>query len=296
MYDRVNLALHVPDPRAVLDRLHVEATDTRAKDPLPTYRGHLGPFRFALRGDRLGLRGSLARFVGLGVAPHCVGALAVPALECAIGVPVGSASVGRLEVFADLRLSEPCACYLPLFLDLARHTPAWRRGRLIKFETVKRGLLFYDKAAELRVPVSGGLMRVELDWARGGLSKDFGRPVQLADLAQPEFGEWAAGEWARYYRAVVKGRELSLTVSTRHFSAQLQAIGLETLGVPNVLAQIKASRRAGHTSSSTASDWRRKVLKLATDPRFTHPSERIAEVDEAVADAFERMKGERTFP
>ncbi len=261
------VALSVPDQSRLLERLE-DAHVPRSGE----VTGRLGSLRATVYPGKAVVVGSLPRFV-YGTNARALDPAGVRGGLSAISSSAGlseaavlGAAVRRVDVAANLLLAYPPAEYARALADVPRAARLQASPGSVVFRNTVREVAFYDKGAELAakgraVPEEWAgrhVLRYELRLKRQ-LSREFGRTVRAADLAEPAFHNGLVERWRDRYATVRTRRPLRLlrATGTRELRDALALRGVEAEGGPHaVRAAIDAARASGTVEAVPASRMR----------------------------------------
>ena len=209
---------------------------------------------------------------------------------------VRAARVYRADVCVNLATRHTPDRYVDGLLDV----PRMQRlpfGDGCTFVNSRRQLAFYDKVREIKsksghVPdgLSGAhVLRYEHRLKRN-LAAQMGGPVYAEDLAAPRvFGSFVRQAVARFATVQVR-RSVVVPPITGPSAVRewLEAVGLETVGLPNVIAAIDADRASGRVDSVSASRARARARATARSPPTTATDDLMRELTLSIRGAAKR--------
>jgi hypothetical protein len=229
--------------------------------------------------------GDLFRF-----AAEVAGRLDLP-LEAVLAGPVS-----RVDLSANLRVRYPVRDYLDVLLTPHRTTRVQYGPDFLAFKNSLRELVFYDKrrkveerglghllTEEMR---SGHLLRFEVRIRRP--KREFGRPITLGLLCDPDFWEGAVERWRFHYRRVPKRLvvQVPLAQTVPELRDGYAAVGVaQSGGRDRAMSRIEQSRRERLISPQQATRQRGWVHGVTSKFDIRLTGGLLAELDEAVREA-----------
>lgn len=301
MYDTVHLVLDAPEWPDGFSLAGVPDSLDRAEETVSVetgatrYTGRLGRLRITATPSRLKVWGSLTNWYRdegwAGEALTRADVADVRArLEARLGVDLGAAHVWRVDVFADLRLPSPVACYVPVLGERARFFRRVMGPASLVYHTARRQQAFYDKPAERKTAwADGGLLRYELRFLRA-LSEQVGGTLTFADLHAPAAWAMLVDWWEREYEAVAKARVLCAPTGPFKWQDHLAVTAGHAVGVDGYLRVLKAEQSNGYLTRSQYHTARRRFLAACQSPVLTAASGHADALDAAVRAAAAQIR------
>ena len=294
MYDSVRLVAFEPDVRGAVRALDRAVEQTCLETGTMRYAGRVENLKVRVSEKRLNVQGSLARFLResgwRGEHPSRRDIrVARRMLEDRLGQDLGLAAVWRMDVYADLALAKSASHYLSFLTAKDRFQRSAHDGTSVYFSVGRRQLAFYDKAAEQKRQIDGGLLRYELRFLNG-LSAQMGRPVTFADLHERSHWMETVDRWEEEYATVAKRGVLSAPTGRFKPRAFVHRLAAEAYGAGELIAFLKSEYDAGNVTRSEYHTARTNLLDALDDPAFSPSSVYAEELDEKVSGAAARMR------
>ena len=260
--------------------------------------GHLDNLRVIVNERGVSVQGSLCRFhLKTNVAGLNRGEMerATERLSDALGLPMQTAKVTRVDVAKNLFVKQPPDTYLP-YLGVCQYYQRLVQPHSLYYQNAKRVLHFYDKVAECKndseplPPIWAGknVLRYEARFTRR-LPEQFNRAgLTLADLANEQFYMNIIDRWVNEFTAIRKVKQVELIGATltnvKNFDDFIYQAGLQALGgETEVLTLIEQARKQGaFTNRVQVSRIRNRVKEISQRATVEPSADLIAEVEEQV--------------
>ncbi len=304
MYDTVHSFLEVGSACGGISPLvglpaRLNRATLHERDDGQTYlSGYLENLRVNVNDRGVSVQGSMCSFhLKTNVAGLSRGDMqrATERLSDALGLPMKTAKVTRVDVAKNLFVQHPPAVYLP-YLGVSQYYQRLVQPQSLYYRNAKRTLVFYDKVAECKAEgadlpdiwAGKNVLRYEGRFMRR-LPEQFNRAaLTLADLTDERFYIGIVDRWVKEFLAIRKVERMALTGETLKsvkdfenlvFQMGLQAMGGET----EVLELIDHARQQGAFDNRTQINRIRNRVKEISQRATVEPSAGlIADVEEQV--------------
>jgi hypothetical protein len=222
---------------------------------------------------------------------------AIESLSDALGLPMASAMVHRIDVGANLVMKYPLASYMPLLGDAPYMKKSfWADRQTVQYSNKRRVMVFYDKLADMErlkesipEPVQGkNLLRVELRLLKKSAKQLGKNQITGADLYNELFYIKPIDKFNEQYFLIQKLRkETAISMKgQKEFLYSLAFWGLQSLGGQDTaLGLLKAEKEKGNLSKMQMSRLKAKLKEIATMRLADGGAGEIMELDSKIRQA-----------
>lgn len=302
MYDLI----HIRVPNDLLDQYQInddqirkvlEVLNEQPNTRSLRFTGYIKNLSVWRSNEGLSIRGSWPKFI-LGNNLSSVNLREVKAvitiLSNLLGIPIENAYVSQLEFGFNLPVKNPVWEYLAILESAAGyHRETNYKDSTNTFIQSERRISFYDKIKEVKrkteLPsnfTNENILRYEIKLSYPSRLLSLQGGMKVSDLTSMSIANSLIGIWLREYFSVVKNLEVIETpkiASLRDFTSFVMLKGSEDLGgKAGLLDLLKSLKYAGHLSSKTRHDIKRKITSLYKGNKMLTSNPLAEELDQIV--------------